>query len=183
MIRKEKGLSQEQLAEASGISLRTIQRIEKGRVTPQPYTLKTLAESLDLEPSTFITQVDNASDESHSKIRLIILFSILMILPPLNNIIIPAIIWFRNRQSEDMRNFGSKIISFEILWTIATFVLLVLTPNITYILVGSSTPGSFSPLVVVYVIMIAFNLIVMFKAANQLSKHDHNFLPMIPRLF
>ncbi len=34
-LRTKKGLSQEQLAEASGLSLRTIQRIENGETLPR----------------------------------------------------------------------------------------------------------------------------------------------------
>lgn len=46
-IRETKNLTQEELAEKSGISVRTIQRIEAG-TTPKGYTLKTLAESLEV---------------------------------------------------------------------------------------------------------------------------------------
>lgn len=49
--RKQKGWSQEALAEASSISLSTIQRIERGNVTPRPFTLKTLADCLEIDLS------------------------------------------------------------------------------------------------------------------------------------
>ena len=41
-LREEKNLTQTELAEKSGLSLRTIQRIEAGNV-PKGYTLKALA--------------------------------------------------------------------------------------------------------------------------------------------
>ena len=44
-IRERQNLTQEELAERSGISVRTIQRIEAGTI-PKGYTLKTLAASL-----------------------------------------------------------------------------------------------------------------------------------------
>ena len=47
--RKLKGYSQESLANESGISLRTIQRIERNQVKPQPFTLKKIADVLDLD--------------------------------------------------------------------------------------------------------------------------------------
>ena len=47
-LREQKGLSQEELSEASGISLRTIQRIENGEGTPRESTLNTIAESLNV---------------------------------------------------------------------------------------------------------------------------------------
>ncbi len=41
--RKRKGLTQEQLADLANITVRTIQRIERGDSIPRAYTLKTLA--------------------------------------------------------------------------------------------------------------------------------------------
>ncbi|TGE28766.1 helix-turn-helix domain-containing protein [Hymenobacter metallicola] len=47
-IRKSKGLSQEVLAEQSGVSLRTIQRVEQGETVPRGHTLQALAAALDV---------------------------------------------------------------------------------------------------------------------------------------
>ena len=46
--RRNKGLSQQQLADVSGVSARTIQRIESGKVEAHPATLKMLADSLEI---------------------------------------------------------------------------------------------------------------------------------------
>jgi transcriptional regulator with XRE-family HTH domain len=50
-LRNEKGLTQEELVEKCNISVRTIQRIEAGEVTPRSYTIKTILAALgqDLE--------------------------------------------------------------------------------------------------------------------------------------
>ncbi|GGF28721.1 helix-turn-helix domain-containing protein [Flavobacterium limi] len=48
-VRIAKGLTQIQLAEASGISLRSIQRIENGEVEARNYTLTVLQEKLNFE--------------------------------------------------------------------------------------------------------------------------------------
>lgn len=45
-LRKSKGLSQEVLAEQSGVSLRTIQRMEQGDTVPRGHTLQALATAL-----------------------------------------------------------------------------------------------------------------------------------------
>lgn len=45
-IRKSRGLSQEMLAEQSGVSLRTIQRVEQGDTVPRGHTLQALAAAL-----------------------------------------------------------------------------------------------------------------------------------------
>lgn len=46
-LRKAKGLTQEELVEKCNISVRTIQRIETGEVTPRMYTIKTILAALD----------------------------------------------------------------------------------------------------------------------------------------
>ncbi len=48
-IRKSKGLTQEELVEQCNISVRTIQRIEAGEVTPRSYTIKTILSALDYD--------------------------------------------------------------------------------------------------------------------------------------
>ena len=50
------GLKKE-LAEISGISLRTIQRIETNASKPRPYTLKTLADNLKISTQDQIFKI------------------------------------------------------------------------------------------------------------------------------
>ena len=49
-LRKRRGLSQEELAEKSGLSLRTIQRIENGETDPRGDSLRRLAAALETSP-------------------------------------------------------------------------------------------------------------------------------------
>ena len=46
-LRRQKGLTQEELVELCNISVRTLQRIENGEVTPRSYTIKTILSALD----------------------------------------------------------------------------------------------------------------------------------------
>lgn len=46
--RAAKGLTQQELADLTGISLRSVQRIEGGEVLPRAYTMRVLGEKLDL---------------------------------------------------------------------------------------------------------------------------------------
>ncbi|GAB3825578.1 helix-turn-helix domain-containing protein [Hymenobacter jeollabukensis] len=52
-IRKSRGLSQEMLAEQSGVSLRTIQRVEQGDTVPRGHTLQALAAALGVTLEAF----------------------------------------------------------------------------------------------------------------------------------
>lgn len=51
-LRTDKGLTQEELVEKCKISVRTIQRIEAGEVTPRSYTIKTILAALDQDLET-----------------------------------------------------------------------------------------------------------------------------------
>ncbi|MFB6341383.1 helix-turn-helix domain-containing protein [Saccharicrinis sp. FJH62] len=48
-LRKAKGLTQTELVEKCGITIRTLQRIESGEVTPRAYTIKAISEVLDFD--------------------------------------------------------------------------------------------------------------------------------------
>jgi transcriptional regulator with XRE-family HTH domain len=47
--RIKKGMTQEELAEKTDISIRTIQRIENGEVDPRSYTLMSIAKVLEID--------------------------------------------------------------------------------------------------------------------------------------
>ena len=65
-LRLQRGWSQQQLAELSGLNVRTIQRIEKGQ-EPSVESLKSLAAVFNVEFSTLKEQgMDNAISESQS---------------------------------------------------------------------------------------------------------------------
>jgi len=58
-LRKGKALSQEELAKNSGLSLRTIQRVEKGETEPTGETLKRISSALDVTPYNLICRDGN----------------------------------------------------------------------------------------------------------------------------
>lgn len=53
-LRIKKGLTQEELAEMTELSSRTIQRIENGEVDPRSYTLQMIAKALEVDFSLFV---------------------------------------------------------------------------------------------------------------------------------
>ena len=52
-LRVKKGLTQEELADKTELSVRTIQRIENGEVDPRSFTLQMIAKALDVDFSIF----------------------------------------------------------------------------------------------------------------------------------
>src|ERR1044071_7652182 len=63
-LRKAKGLTQEELVEKCNISVRTIQRIETGEVTPRMYTVKTILAALDHDLNTLSSEGGEDQNES-----------------------------------------------------------------------------------------------------------------------
>ncbi|EZH71793.1 hypothetical protein ATO12_05295 [Aquimarina atlantica] len=62
-LRKSKGLTQEELVEQCNISVRTIQRIEAGEVTPRSYTIKTILSALDYNLERIQTEESRVTKE------------------------------------------------------------------------------------------------------------------------
>jgi transcriptional regulator with XRE-family HTH domain len=58
-LRTKKGMTQEELADKTEVSARTIQRIENGEVDPRAYTLQMIAKALEVDFSVF---TDDISD-------------------------------------------------------------------------------------------------------------------------
>lgn len=62
-LRQQKGYTQEELVEQCNISVRTIQRIEAGEVTPRSFTIKTILEALDYDLEQFQASESRAESE------------------------------------------------------------------------------------------------------------------------
>lgn len=75
------GYTQKEVSEMSRISLRSIQRIEKGEVMPRSHTLKVLADCLDFSLSS-INDAKIMDDEGFDKYRITLSLS-LIVLPML----------------------------------------------------------------------------------------------------
>ena len=58
--RTRKGITQQELSDLSGISLRSVQRIENGEVIPRAHTLRVLSEKLDIAELTAVAREPNA---------------------------------------------------------------------------------------------------------------------------
>jgi transcriptional regulator with XRE-family HTH domain len=62
-LRKDKGLTQEELVDKCNISVRTLQRIESGEVTPRSFTVKTILAALDYDLSK-ISDIDEKNEQN-----------------------------------------------------------------------------------------------------------------------
>jgi transcriptional regulator with XRE-family HTH domain len=124
-LREEKNLTQTELAERSGLSLRTIQRIEAGNI-PKGFTLKSLAKTFEIETEKLfyakeILKIDRA--------KLINLSALMGLIIPFGGVIFPLIL---TNKTSDKKNkeLGKSIISVQILLSVLLSFLLILSPFI-----------------------------------------------------
>jgi len=59
-LRKRALLTQQELADKSGVGVTTIIRIENNQVEPQGRTIRKLAEALSVEPHELVREADDA---------------------------------------------------------------------------------------------------------------------------
>jgi len=123
-LRNRKGFSQEQLSEESKLSLRTIQRIEKGESIPRGDTLVKLTQALGVTPDDLL---EWSAIEDKGYITLLNLSSISVIVQPLLGIIIPLVMWILKREKIKLvDDTGRKLISFQITWTLVLYVVVLI---------------------------------------------------------
>jgi transcriptional regulator with XRE-family HTH domain len=75
-LRKDKGLTQEELVDKCNINVRTLQRIEAGEVTPRSYTVKTILAALDYDLSKISDIDDNNKRNFFEWLRDVLLIDI-----------------------------------------------------------------------------------------------------------
>jgi uncharacterized Tic20 family protein len=120
-LRKRKGFSQEKLTENSGLSLRTIQRIENGETEPTGDTLKRLSDALDVTPNELI---DWTIKEDRGFLKALNLSALTFIFFPLLGILVPLIMWISKKDKlKDIDKVGKDLINFQITWTILSFTV------------------------------------------------------------
>ena len=187
-LRTSKGISQELLADNSGISLRTIQRIESGNSVPRLYTLKILAEHLnvsieeltitDQEPIKMVYGTDEIST-----IRLINASGLLVIILPVINIFISLAISRTKKMNEVAVDTVKRIISFQVAWSFSCILFMMLAPVIQHLLTGSHMIGRISPVLIVYVFMLLINISFIISASKKLQKEETDIYRFVPALF
>jgi serine-type D-Ala-D-Ala carboxypeptidase/endopeptidase len=135
--RKKKGLTQEQLAEEAKVSIRTIQRLEAGKVKPQLNTLCQLAQifEIDIEELTAFEekkiQQNIPVHPQYSKLELILLQLSplgIFILPGLGHILTPLLYWFwKGKENRSLYQQALTVINFQLSLTLYFVIILIIT--------------------------------------------------------
>ena len=122
-LRSSQGLSQNQLAIQTRLSLRTIQRIENGETDPRGETLNLLATVLN---STTLELFNWTEHEDKSYLVLINLSALSFLLFPVLGILVPLAIWvFKRDKIKYMNETGKTLLNFQITWCALTSLFYV----------------------------------------------------------
>lgn len=171
-IREQKNLTQEELAERSGISVRTIQRIEAG-TAPKGYTLKTLASTLDIPEKDLLIPIISTEeikiDEpilieekeeifNSTLIKIINLSSLPFAWFPIANFIPPLFIMIFTKEKSPI---VKQIISLQIF-------LAIISP-IIFLIVAFLKLGSASVMIAMVVLTLA-NVFIILRNAFEIDK-------------
>ena len=116
-FRKLKGITQETLADVSGLNIRTIQRIESGEVDPRLFTLKSIAEALEVPLEDLLPE---PTQRELNQIAILHISPIgFFVLPVIGNVLFPFIFWMLKREeSNNMEKHGKDILNGQITYSI-----------------------------------------------------------------
>jgi transcriptional regulator with XRE-family HTH domain len=179
-FRKAKGLSQEILAEDAGISLRTLQRIEKEGTNPHGDTLKRIAEVLDISMDELL---DHSLEINYNYIRGMHYSALTFILLPLGNIILPIIFWVRKKDKiKDLSIYARNLLNWQLTWTILVFLpMFAMVPRMYFMRSGLGDLIRMNSLILYPLIMIALNFIYTLLAGIYVSEKYRNLFPLAIR--
>ena len=154
-LRNQRALSQEALAEESGLSLRTIQRIENGSSNPTGDTLKRLAQALNVSPDELI---DWAIKEDYGFLTFFNLSALMFVFFPLLGILLPFMLWTHKKgKIKDLDQVARSLINFQINWNIVLFAVPLLLVALSAL--GILPELSLRTLILVIVTFYGINLI------------------------
>lgn len=118
-LRNRKGFSQEFLAEESGVSLRTIQRVENGETQPRGDTLQRIAKGLGVTSEELI---DWKLEKNNSYLALLNSSALSFLFFPVLGILVPLVMWIsKKNEIHNINKTSKEILNFEITWCILLF--------------------------------------------------------------
>jgi transcriptional regulator with XRE-family HTH domain len=161
-IREKQHLTQQELSENSGVSVRTIQRIESG-TNPKGQTLKMLAASLQVKDEELLENPDSSRKEVKPSLAKIINLSSLpvTVFPPAN-ILLPLLIMFVAKKFTPLTR---QIVSLQIFWSVCALIIFML---FNFLKSSFGWSNKYTPIMMV--ILALSNLLIILKNAAELDK-------------
>lgn len=191
-----KHLSQQELADLSNVSIRTIQRIENGVSTGSPYVIKALCKALGSDPESIIPaiKVANLSNEPVAiapegdivtpHLKHINYSTLLLLAVPYSNLVLPFILYMVYKKS--LISIGDKkaalkILSFQVLWCALSLTCIIFIPFIFYITTNITETFGAPVFLWIYLVFVTGHIAATFHTAYQLN-NGKEILPYIPMI-
>ncbi|SDK90904.1 CubicO group peptidase, beta-lactamase class C family [Salinimicrobium catena] len=177
--RKLKGFSQRELADRTNVTVRTIQRIEKGETEPHLQTVKLLAAALEIEVDELMLLEDPKEENIQMK-WLLLLHSTPFIgfVIPLANIFIPLFLWIHKREDNKVyEEHGRKVINFQITMILFFVILLVMGMFVGRVFMGGGSLITLAVLIIPYATVVM--LVNVFTAINSQKSYYPLSFPFI----
>ncbi|KQS27991.1 hypothetical protein ASG33_16480 [Dyadobacter sp. Leaf189] len=182
-LRKNRGLSQEMLAENAGINLRTLQRIETGNVEPRGETLRMLAQALNVTMEELIPVQVSATvqiEEDPGFLKLMNLSALTLWFIPFGNIFIPLGLWiYKKNKVHGANELGKRILNFQITWTVFTY-------GLAYLIIFPTFYEEFyiDPFIMLAIMLALFlgNTIFIIVTHSKIVRGDENVYPFSLKL-
>lgn len=164
--REKLNLTQEELSDTSGISIRTIQRIESGN-EPKGQTLKILAKTLGIKENELLEKEEAQIETNSTLIKIINLSSLPFTIIPPANIIIPLVIMFSKKQFNPL---VKQIVSIQILWLIFAVIIFMLS---SFMKNWFSLESNF--ILVVMILLVLSNVFIILINTAEIDKKGKLF--------
>jgi transcriptional regulator with XRE-family HTH domain len=198
-IRKSKGLSQEVLAERSGVSLRTIQRVEQGETIPRGHTVQALAAALDVplellraepepvppqeapqpQPAALAPAAAPVLPSDPAFLQLLNLSALSLLLFPFLNLIVPLLLWrARRHTTAHVAEIGRRVVGFQVLWQVGCFFAYLLLVLLNMAAAHYHLPKWSGGFVGVLMFTYALNVLTVAYSAVQLRQGNLNLYPV-----
>jgi uncharacterized Tic20 family protein len=137
--RKLKGITQETLAETTGLNVRTIQRIEAGEVDPRLYTLKSIADALGVNIEQLLPEP--TQHELNQLAVLHITPVAFFFFPVVGNVLLPFIFWMMKREEiNGVNKHGREILNGQLTYSI--LVSIAIGISLAFMLTFMFSPGN-----------------------------------------
>ncbi len=182
-LRKNKGYSQERLADEAGVSIRTIQRIESGVTRPTGHTLGLVAHVLDTTVEELLKTnelLHNNADSDFELVNKINLSALPGLVLPYGNFIIPFFIWRKHKHEVEVKEMGRRILNFQLLWSVAATLCFILVPMLHYVLIDQFNTGRAPITWIVFAFLVIYNVYKTLRTSLLLKQENGRIYPRTP---
>lgn len=181
-LRSRQGFSQDQLADQTKLSLRTIQRIENDETDPRGETLNRLAKVLNLSTNELFDWIEK---EDNTYLVLINLSALSFLLFPILGILVPLAVWmFKRDKVKYMNETGKYLINFQITWCLLLLIVFLWLIGAFVLRLDIFTSiGSLQVGILFFYVLYGINLVLILINTVRIAKSKKVFYqPAIPFL-